>query len=56
MKFSKTNEFTKTPTQNTYLLLQKNLTNQKSLMSLGNKLVIAGTLVQHAINYIALDR
>ena len=26
----------------------KNLTNQKSLTSLGNKLVIAGALVQHA--------
>ncbi len=39
MEFSKTNEFS--------LLLGKNLTNQKSLTSLGSKLVIAGALVQY---------
>ncbi len=41
MKFSKTNEYTKTQVFH--------MTSQKSLTSLGNRLVIAGALVQHAI-------
>ena len=32
-----------------YTFVGKNLTNQKSLTSLGNRLVIAGALVQHAL-------
>ena len=46
---SKTNmEFRKTNEEFPQLYIGKNFTNQKSLTPLGNKLVIAGALVQHA--------
>ena len=49
MEFSKTNEFT----QNTCILLGKNLTtcNQKSLTSMGNKLVIASGIMSFSAIY-----